>query len=72
MNGVVETDNPVQRAKAQLGGYTVLEATAFHDDDTFRVAPMMDTVALLWLIVDTNDPQEITTRWNFRALRTRN
>jgi hypothetical protein len=71
VNGVLETDNPVQLAKAQLGGHTVLEATAFHDDDTFLAAPMMETVALLWLIADTDDPQEAITWWNFRALRTR-
>jgi hypothetical protein len=70
-HGVLETDNPVQLAKAQLGGHTVLEATAFHDDDTLRIEPMMETVALLWLIADTNDPREVITWWNIRALRFR-
>jgi hypothetical protein len=68
--GVLETNDPVQLAKAQLGGHTILTATGIHDTDSN--APLAwNTMALLWLTSDADNPDEIISWWNARALRPR-
>jgi hypothetical protein len=68
--GVTETDNGTELARAQLGGHTVLEATVWRDSDSSRNA-LMETAALLWLMSDPDDEEEILSCWNTRALRPR-
>lgn len=70
VNGVLETDNLTRLASAQLGGHTVLAATAVHDSDSSGSAVWM-SMALLWLAGDPDDPDEIIAWWNTRALRPR-
>jgi hypothetical protein len=67
---VLEVSSPLQLASAQLGGHTVLSAAMLHDDDS-NADVGWDSMVLLWLTTDPDDPDEITRWWNTRALRTR-
>ena len=68
--GVLEVDSPRQLASAQLGGHTVLSAAMIHDDDSHG-GLVWESMMLLWLTSDSDDPDEITRWWNTRALRPR-
>jgi hypothetical protein len=57
--GVLDTDSPRQLALAQLGGHTVLSAAMLHDDDSDADIGW-DSMVLLWLTSDPDNPDEIT------------
>ena len=70
INGLVEIETPAQLASAQLAGHTVLTATGIHDRDS-TAALIWGSMALLWLTDEPDDPDEMITWWNTRALRPR-
>jgi hypothetical protein len=67
---VLDVDGPRQLASAQLGEHTVLSAAVLNDDDSTADVGW-DSMMLLWLTSDPDDPDEITRWWNTRALRSR-
>lgn len=65
-----ETGSLQELASAQLGGHTVLSAAMLQDDDSDADIGW-DTMVLLWVTGDPDDPDEIIRWWNTRAIRPR-